>query len=121
MRQLSDEQLASKLWRIPTDGPPEPVGDDLPQLDELQRYVGGYIEHVRCDFRGEAHLFVNEDGESLGLAPNGFATLLRAAHACTSRDEIAETLARGVTPQVFASHVIVGDAWLWFGPLPADA
>lgn len=47
--------------------------DDRAQLDALQTAVGGYVEVVPCD--GGA-LFVNEDGLSLKLPPNSFASFL---------------------------------------------
>jgi hypothetical protein len=120
MRQLNEKELASKLWRIPATGEPEPVGDEWPQLAELQRGVGGYVEHVLCRFHGEeAHLFVNEDGHRLALPRNEFATLLYAAHQDVPVEDVVRAL-RGKKPSVVAMHVIVGDVLLWFGPLPAS-
>jgi len=41
-------------------------------LDEMQKFVGGYIEHVDLD-KGR-HLIVNEEGKVNGLPGNRLAT-----------------------------------------------
>jgi len=118
-RKLSAEQLASQLWKLPAAAEPEPVGNVMPALDELQTYVGGYIEHLACSFAGKpAHLLVNEDGRRQGLPPNEFATLLFAASQHVTAGEIVEQLTRGVRPNVTVVRTLAGNAWLWFGPLP---
>jgi hypothetical protein len=46
-------------------------------LEELQQFVGGYIERVRCSTKNRA-LIVNEEGFYEHLAPNPNATALVA-------------------------------------------
>ena len=45
-------------------------------LEELQAFVGGYIELVYLRAPGAAVRFVNEDGKRLGLSVNAQATAL---------------------------------------------
>jgi hypothetical protein len=40
------------------------------ELKELQKAVGGYIESLIPGIKGCKQMFANEDGISLGLAPN---------------------------------------------------
>ena len=61
----------------PADGAPreiKPAGGKF-SLEEVQAYVGGYIELV-CRFSDGSCLFANEDGQRLGLALNHRATEL---------------------------------------------
>jgi hypothetical protein len=44
-------------------------------LDELQGFVGGYIEHVGHP-DADLHLWVNEEGKNNGLPPNRVATVI---------------------------------------------
>jgi len=45
------------------------------KLDELQGYVGGYIERVEITWMGKPHdMLCNEDGKIKGLPINTFAT-----------------------------------------------
>ena len=54
--------------------PANPKGKKKPKfaLEELQRYVGGYIEMVRLGRRGI--MWVNEEGKLMGLPYNAAAT-----------------------------------------------
>lgn len=106
------------MYRVPVTGDPQPFGDRMPSLVELQTWVGGYVEHVGLQVNGqECHLFVNEDGRRLGLMPNEFATGVYGAQF----DERELRLAIGQDPRTLDGLTIVGNAWLWHGPLPADA
>lgn len=96
-KRLARVALGAKLWQIPETGVPSPGGDALPKLGAMQEFLGGYVEHLAIGYEGKpSHLFVNEDGQRLGLPPN----------------EIASAI---------AGRVIVGPALLWVGPLPRDA
>jgi hypothetical protein len=45
------------------------------KLDEMQRYVGGYIERIQVDWMGgKADLICNEEGKLHGLALNRAAS-----------------------------------------------
>ena len=87
----------TKMYRCRINEDPEPAGDRMPTLGELQHFVGGYVEHVRLDVaNGEIHLFVNEDGVSIGLPVNDYVSQLYG-------------------------RSIVGNVWMWLGELPPDA
>lgn len=89
--------LGSPLWWIPVEGFPSPGGDRWPDLAAMQEYVGGYVEHLAVGYEGKrSHLFVNEDGQRLGLPHNPTASAI-------------------------AGRVIVGAALVWVGTLPPDA
>ena len=60
--------------KIYTDGRVEEVSEKM-GLDELQKFVGGYIEMVPTTIPHRA-LVVNEEGELNGLPPNPEATKL---------------------------------------------
>lgn len=86
------------MYRSRINEDPEPAGMNWPTLQEMQHFVGGYVEHVRCDVAGvEIHMFVNEDGLRMGLPVNEYATML------------------------YGAAPIVGNVWVWLGPLPPDA
>jgi hypothetical protein len=51
----------------------EPKNGKCFELEELQGYVGGYIEYVRLD--GNMQMVVNEDGLGLKLKPNPAASM----------------------------------------------
>lgn len=60
---------------IPAGGLPEEVEvSDENELDDLQRYVGGWIEYVPTD--QDVTLYCNEEGKILNLPPNPLATEL---------------------------------------------
>jgi hypothetical protein len=69
-----------KLWTIAVDGTTTSQDFDRKvKLEELQKVVGGYIEHVPVGkdgkFNGErAVAFINEEGKLKGLAYNKVAT-----------------------------------------------
>jgi len=86
------------MFRVRINGEAEGAGDRWPTLKEMQHFVGGFVEHVRVltSDGEEIHMLVNEDGLRIGLPLNRVATLLYGAP-------------------------IVGNAWIWYGPLPADA
>lgn len=74
--------------------PPNPKGIKRPKfkLDDLQRYVGGYIELVRLNRNRK--MWVNEEGKIHGLPYNAEATAIVA----------------GVSDQLLAgTGMIVGD------------
>ena len=50
------------------------------QLDELQKFVGGYIEVVPLDRTGEI-MVLNEEGKLIGLPPNMNATAYLAQNS----------------------------------------
>lgn len=58
---------------IKTDGTEVEIGSQ-PDLDKLQKAVGGYIELVSID--GSAYFYANEEGLLLGLPLNSRATML---------------------------------------------
>lgn len=48
-----------------------------PTLEEMQEYVGGWIEIVRVKFEGkDCDMVVNEEGKLLGLPVNHFASIV---------------------------------------------
>lgn len=49
------------------------VVNELPELEEMQKFVGGYVERLPLA-NGDA-LFVNEDGKSLDLPVNKMGSL----------------------------------------------
>lgn len=105
----------ARLYRLPAGGDPEPAGDDMPPLESLQQFVGGYVQHVRVDSAGaEMHLFVNDDGRRLALPPNLVASALFAA----THGPGTLIAARLGGPEALAALHILGNAWLWHGPLP---
>lgn len=60
---------------IPAGGKPEEVEvSDENELDDLQRYVGGWIEYVPTN--EDVTLYCNEEGKIEGLPPNPLATSL---------------------------------------------
>jgi hypothetical protein len=104
-----------RMFRVPARGAAEPAGDVFPQIEELQEFVGGYVEHVRVTIaQYEMHLFMNEDGLRLGLPPNVVASALYAA--TFPPQSLRAALRRD--PQVMNGLTIVGNVWLWHGPLP---
>lgn len=110
--------MTVRLWRMPADGPPEPVADALPPLKELQQFVGGFVEHVRrTDGGQELHLFVNEDARSQGLARNARASAIYLASY--GAQGVADCATRGADGA--RAYSIYGNVWLWRGPLPPDA
>lgn len=54
----------------------EPANGKQFSLEELQGYVGGYIEPLRCRGQAGAWLIVNEEGKNQGLPYNDLATLI---------------------------------------------
>jgi hypothetical protein len=79
--------------------------------------VGGFIEHVQVSWhRDEAHLFVNEDGLRFKLPVNPFASAIYQIHFGIETPPFPE-LAHILVPE---GSVIVGNALLWLGPLPAS-
>ena len=86
-----------RMYRCRINDDPEPAGNKWPTLQEMQHFVGGYVEHVLVYAAGgEIHLFVNEDGLRIGLPRNDYVS------------------------NVYGGQ-IVGNAWMWVGELPADA
>lgn len=69
---------------IPARGEPRsvsPANGRSFTLQELQRYVGGYIEILRTEFviqdnKEPLVAFLNEDGKGLGLSRNGYASAM---------------------------------------------
>ena len=60
---------------LPVDGPPvyvSPRTGAMFSLQELQGYVGGFIEAIRLD--ADQWLIINEEGKLHGLPLNPFAT-----------------------------------------------
>lgn len=105
----------ARLYRLPAGRDPEPAGDALPPLATMQAFVGGYVQHLRVDSAGdEMHLFVNDDGRRLALPPNLVASAL---HAATFGPGTL-IAARLGGPDALAALHILGNAWLWHGPLP---
>ena len=51
------------------------------KLDELQKFVGGYIEVVNCKEEGMI-LVINEEGKFLDLPWNSLASRLADIHFC---------------------------------------
>ena len=101
------------MYRIRIHCDPEPAGEEWPTLAEMQKFVGGYVEHVLCRVAGhELHMFVNEDGRRLGLPINLVATCL---YLGLTDPPLA------VLRALESGQVIVGNAWLWIGQLPDDA
>jgi hypothetical protein len=85
------------LYRCRICDDPEPAGNKLPTLAEMQHFVGGYVEHVQVFVAGgEIHLFVNDDGRRIGLPLNDYISQLYG-------------------------EPIAGNVWMWLGELPADA
>ena len=68
-------------------------------LEELQGFVGGYLEHLRLS--AELHMFINEDGKRLQLEANPTAT-------CFAEDELKKS-GRMLKPL----DVIVGTAFIF--------
>ena len=65
---------------VPPDGPVRevyPANGVTFTLEELQGYVGGYIEALRVS--GNHWLIINEDGKGLGLPVNDGANLYLVA------------------------------------------
>jgi hypothetical protein len=95
----------ARLWKIAAEAVPEPAGDELPELETLQAFVGGYVEHVFALVEAEpVHLFVNEDG--LGRLPaNELASQIWGVYAVEAGGRYGR---------------IDGNVWLWIGPLPPD-
>lgn len=92
----------ARLWQIAADGTQHPVGDQMPELPELRRYIGGFVEHVGLLVADvELHMFCNENGDRERLPVNHEAT--RLYHA------------GGGMPSP-----VVGNVWLWFGELPDE-
>lgn len=60
-----------------TDGTKEEFEWQEPTLDQLQGFVGGFIELVYVRYEGEEReAYINEEGKLDGLPVNGLATLL---------------------------------------------
>ncbi len=74
----------------------EPANGQSFTLDELQAFVGGYIEAVYLQERERRVLLVNEDGRAQGLPHNEAASILAGqpvvgdALLCT-RGELGDT------------------------------
>lgn len=67
----------------------EPANGQTFTLDELQAFVGGYIEVV--GLRDGRYMVVNEDGHRLELRPNAYASLY--ARQVILGDVVVTTLA----------------------------
>ena len=70
MKKKTPEEIVVKKFF--TDGRIEDVNAEL-SLEEMQEFVGGYIEAVATGVAGVV-LIVNEDGIRLDLPPNSNAT-----------------------------------------------
>lgn len=68
--------MATKeAYKIAWEGvktPVEPADGKCFTLDELQSFVGGYIEMV--DIADNKTIILNEEGKVRGMIPNGMAT-----------------------------------------------
>jgi Domain of unknown function (DUF3846) len=125
MRKFSDEVQACRLWRFPAGGEPEAGGDTFPALDEMQRFVGGYIELVQLTIGQPVTLIINEDGRRLGLPINRCATMLYGAARLAEQRAIEarreEYIRIEVDYEMHAAPDIVGNVLAWFGELPDEA
>lgn len=74
---------------ISADGTVE-AHEGIPTLEDLQRYVGGYIEAVSLvrDGDDEAIMWLNEEGKLNGLPANEKATRLAREFGGVGRDVI---------------------------------
>lgn len=69
--------MMATVHYLSADGSRSTRTQEMPTLQEMQAYVGGYIEHVSLTFDGHPlSLIVNEDGRRLGLPTNAQATAL---------------------------------------------
>lgn len=117
--QLNRMLADARIWQLdaPADRAADPIpprahGFVMPALEDLQRFVGGYIEFVPLLVDEQpAALIVNEDGRGR-LPVNYWASLLFFVGAGNELHLGAEI------PEAFT---IAGPAWLWIGPLPEDA
>ena len=62
----------TRWYLITTDETVTALPSPKPSLEEMQRAVGGYVEHVTLD--GRTGLWVNEEGKLTGLPVNSLAT-----------------------------------------------
>lgn len=60
-------------------------------LEELQSFVGGYVETIPLAAYGEV-MYVNEDGKLTGLPPNAHATDIYKRHAGGVTDIVGDVL-----------------------------
>jgi hypothetical protein len=76
----------AKFTLIKVDGSKKILSSKKPELSELQKAVGGYIEVIKCE---EGNLYVNEEGRLMGLAKNIEASLI--AGVMVVGDAVLET------------------------------
>lgn len=87
-RAAAERDLASLQWPrfmlvLGTDGTEQriPFEGFEPDLKDLQRLVGGHIEHVQVWHDGrELSAFINEEGKLNGMADNPRATTIYCRH-----------------------------------------
>ena len=74
---VEEKKVTYKIIRIPAGGldpdkQPEIVEMDRLELSDMQKLVGGYIEHMTLD--RQIDLWFNEEGRLTGLPPNRLFT-----------------------------------------------
>ena len=114
------------LWKLDEFLAPVLVGDKWPTLEEMQAYVGGYVQEVPCQCgREKAYLFCDEDGKQKGRRPNLAATAV--LHARVQMHENARSFIDYATDDPLQclpatlKDVVVGKCMVWVGKLPPEA
>lgn len=111
--KIYDYELHNRLWLLPAQGVPRPIGYEPPERADVLALVGEDFDSLQLNFLGvPTLLLINARGLTLHLPRNDLATTLYRSFGTQVRllDAMVGTRAMWPRPE----DVIVGDVLLWF-------